>query len=137
MTRHLMLERLTAAEVLPVRVLVPLGHHGLIGLVVQRLQVMQPDQNAHRHAWAARLAVQLPKLLDELLPVHVLGQLYQGMARIQQSLQMYTTRVRERLLTQHRSLHLSQAFGRLYTDSWRFSPWPTTRYCLILPHFCY
>jgi len=89
--RHLVLEKLFAAEVLPVGILDPVLDHGLVAEVVLIFEIVQRHQQTRVHPRRAiRGGVGRPQSLREPRPVHLPAKLHQRMLRIHQLLQFYT-----------------------------------------------
>ncbi len=97
--RHLMLEKLFAAEVLPVGILDPVLDHGLVAEIVLIFEIVQRHQQTRVHPRRAiRGGVGRPQSLREYRPVNLLAQLHQRMACIHELLQFNAEKFPLRLL---------------------------------------
>lgn len=80
--RQPVLEKLKAAEILPIGVLDPTFDRLLVGQIVHVLEVMQPDQQPRRLGRTANRLVMLAKDLIERTPRHDCGQTDQRMIHV-------------------------------------------------------
>src|SRR5918994_6639993 len=106
-----MLEILTAAEPLPVRVFCPTLHHGFIGQVEGMLEIGQPDHQPGRLGGPSERAIEAAKLVIEPVPVDQTGQAKELMALIEDLIETAAVEIagaRQRRLGSHGN---TPAFG--------------------------
>src|ERR1035438_10163296 len=105
--RNLVLEKLLAAEVLPIGIFNPVLYHTLSAQVVLIFQVVQRHHEARAHPGrSARHRVRLPQSLFEDRPINLPAQLHERVSLIHQPLQFdskkFTLRLADRRLWLHR-----------------------------------
>jgi hypothetical protein len=92
--RHPMLEHLHPAEVLPVGVLDPTGHHALIAEVVRVLQVVKRNHQSSADRWPTGVrAVTRSEGIVERCPVYCGRQLDQTVGWINDPFQFYSEQI--------------------------------------------
>jgi hypothetical protein len=107
-----------AAEVLPVGVLHPGRHHGLVALVEHLLEQEQADHQSHRFGRTAFRAVIFAKCLLELRPRQPVGQLFERLARVELLAQR---RHQERGLIKRGSFGLHRSFRPAFATNIQIS----------------
>ena len=110
--RHLVLEKLFAAEVLPVGILNPLLHDRFVAEVVLILEIVQRHQQTRAHSGrSVRCRIRLTQPFSENFPVNLPPQLHQRMPGIHELLQLHSEKSPRRLVDQGFGLH---QFSRIY-----------------------
>jgi len=113
--RHLMLEELLAAEVLPIRVFDPMRHHVFVAQIVLVLQIVQGHHQSRLDAWRAlRGMISRSQRQFKGCPVDTKTETNQGMIHVDQLLQFHLEQLALRLLQLSLRAHI---FPQIW---WRF-----------------